>query len=184
MQTKTYLLIFMIFCAQQALASTLPLSTYCDTIFTTEGKMYLAQIIEQDSVKVEYYLCDSDNPNSFKLNNTAVTRIGYTAESKRKKDKSAFRNDPVGRLAYPAIVLVLVGLGCVGLMGAYGIILGIPLLVWGTIRAEKALRRLRRNPDQPFARKSRKLARLAILLSQSAMIVGMSLYVLVNWFLG
>ncbi len=184
MRIRTHLLVFAFFYAQQALASALPLKPNCDTIFTKDGKSYVVQIVQIDSAEVEYYLCDSDNLNSFKLRAVAIERIGYSPQSQRNMERSEFRADPAGKLSYSAMILVMIGVGCIALLGIYGLALGLPLMVFGVLRAERALRRLKKKPKRSFDAKTRKLAYASVVIGQGFLILTAFLAVMLSWVLG
>jgi hypothetical protein len=166
------------FCANVAGAMPLPKNPNCDTIFAKNGKTYIVQIVDQDAETIEYYPCDNDLV-AYTIRQDEVARIGYTEQTLTDMERTAYRKDPIGKAAYTALVLVL--LGSIGgmLLGTFSF-LALPLMVWGVIRGERALQKLRKNPGHRFEKKARKQARMAVIWGQATLILGMLLYLLIN----
>lgn len=145
----------------------------CDTLFTKDGKMYLITYHGETNTLLEYSLCNDSTNQHYTLPKKNVKRIGFVGGVKKQK-KTDFELDPLEKLAKTAMIFSVAGAAGSLVMG----ILGFGFMIAGTIRGEKALRKLKDAGTHPSEKTIKKHARTAVIVPFLTCFASIALYLL------
>lgn len=152
----------------------------CDTLSTTDGQVYLVNIIEvNDKKMVEFYMCGDEQSGALRLPKDKVARIAFSPKKQKewKKDKRGFY--PLERMANQAMIFSIIAFASSIFLGVFA----FPFAVVGIIKGERALRRLSKQPDHPAATAIKRKARVGVYVGFAYIILTALLVLLVVFIL-
>lgn len=174
MKKNIYLLLLLLLSPLRLLADVEP--SECDTLFTTDGKVYWVRIYDINQNQVEFSTCDAPDDERFTLSMTRVKRVGLNPQGMYTQEVNN-KVDPLVKLAKKANNQAIIGAICVFLLS----FLGVPALVFmilGIVNGEKALRLLDKQKDHPQASRIRKRSRTAVMVGMFSIIIPILIYLL------
>lgn len=152
------------------------ISPDCDTLFTSDGKVYFVRIYDVNKKMVEFSTCDAPEEERFTLSMAKVKRVGFNSEGEYTQDLKQ-QVDPLVKLSKKASLQSIFGAGGVYLLSIFGLP-GLVFLILGIVNGEKALRKLEKQKDHPQASLIRKRSRTAVMVGMLCIIIPIAIYLL------